>query len=55
MPCGPIYDVAEVMTDPQVRQPNIAKAQRILGWEPQVEVEEGLRRTIDWYLGHPRG
>ena len=35
--------------DPQVRQPDISKAKRILGWEPQVEVEEGLRRTIPWF------
>jgi dTDP-glucose 4,6-dehydratase len=34
--------------DPKVRQPDITKARRVLGWEPKVEVEEGLRRTIDW-------
>jgi len=27
----------------------IAKAKRILGWEPQVGLEEGLRRTIPWF------
>jgi dTDP-glucose 4,6-dehydratase len=35
--------------DPKVRQPDIGKARRLLGWEPVVDVEEGLRRTIDWY------
>jgi dTDP-glucose 4,6-dehydratase len=35
--------------DPKVRQPDIGKARRLLGWEPVVEVEEGLRRTIEWY------
>ena len=35
--------------DPQVRQPDITKARRILGWEPQVDVEAGLRRTIPWF------
>jgi len=35
--------------DPKVRQPDIGKARRLLGWEPRVDVEEGLRRTIDWY------
>jgi dTDP-glucose 4,6-dehydratase len=34
--------------DPKVRQPDITKARRVLGWEPKIEVEDGLRRTIDW-------
>jgi len=33
--------------DPQVRQPDIALAREVLGWEPRVELREGLRRTID--------
>jgi dTDP-glucose 4,6-dehydratase len=33
--------------DPQVRQPDIAKAKQLLGWEPQVQLREGLQRTID--------
>jgi dTDP-glucose 4,6-dehydratase len=32
--------------DPQVRQPDITRAKQLLGWEPAVELEEGLRRTI---------
>jgi dTDP-glucose 4,6-dehydratase len=32
--------------DPQVRQPDITRAQQILGWEPTIELEEGLARTI---------
>lgn len=35
--------------DPQVRQPDITKAREVLGWEPKVDVEEGLRRTIPWF------
>jgi dTDP-glucose 4,6-dehydratase len=33
--------------DPQVRQPDIRLAREILGWEPQVDLREGLRRTIE--------
>ncbi|MFN0149861.1 MAG: UDP-glucuronic acid decarboxylase family protein [bacterium] len=38
--------------DPKVRQPNIAKARRLLGWEPKVSLHEGLGRTIEWYRTH---
>jgi len=33
--------------DPQVRQPDIAKARELLGWEPQIELREGLVKTIE--------
>jgi dTDP-glucose 4,6-dehydratase len=33
--------------DPQVRQPDISLAQEILGWEPAIDLREGLRRTIE--------
>jgi dTDP-glucose 4,6-dehydratase len=32
--------------DPKVRQPDITRARQLLGWEPQVSLEEGLRRTL---------
>ena len=35
--------------DPKVRQPNIEKAKRILGWEPKVGRTEGLKITIDYF------
>jgi len=35
--------------DPKVRQPDIEKAKTILGWEPQVSLDEGLSRTIEWF------
>ena len=33
--------------DPQVRQPDITRAREILGWEPEVGLQDGLRRTIE--------
>jgi dTDP-glucose 4,6-dehydratase len=33
--------------DPQVRQPDITRAKQLLGWEPEVELEDGLRKTIE--------
>jgi dTDP-glucose 4,6-dehydratase len=35
--------------DPQVRQPDIARARDLLGWEPEVELREGLAKTIEYY------
>jgi dTDP-glucose 4,6-dehydratase len=33
--------------DPQVRQPDITLARELLGWEPEVDLREGLRRTVE--------
>jgi dTDP-glucose 4,6-dehydratase len=35
--------------DPKVRLPDIAKARSLLGWEPQITPDDGLRRTIEWF------
>ena len=35
--------------DPRQRQPDIGKAREVLGWEPHVELDEGLEKTIAWY------
>ena len=35
--------------DPKVRRPNIAKAKRVLGWKPGIDLETGLTRTIRWF------
>lgn len=35
--------------DPQVRQPDISRARRLLGWEPKVDLEEGLIHTIEYF------
>lgn len=37
--------------DPKQRQPDITRARSILKWEPQVQLEEGLKRTIDYFRG----
>lgn len=39
--------------DPKRRQPNIAKAKKVLGWEPKVGLEEGLRETIAYFQSLP--
>lgn len=35
--------------DPKVRQPDISKAKRVLGWEPEVDRIEGLHKTIEYF------
>jgi dTDP-glucose 4,6-dehydratase len=35
--------------DPQVRRPDISKAKQALNWKPKVGLEEGLRKTIEWF------
>jgi dTDP-glucose 4,6-dehydratase len=37
--------------DPRKRRPDISKAKRVLGWEPKVPLEEGLRETIAYFRG----
>jgi dTDP-glucose 4,6-dehydratase len=39
--------------DPKVRKPDITRARERLGWEPKVQLEEGLRRTIEFFRAHP--
>jgi len=39
--------------DPKRRQPNIDKAKRVLGWEPKVGLEDGLRETIEYFQNLP--
>ncbi len=41
--------------DPTVRQPDIALARRELGWEPTIDLEDGLSRTIAWFRQHLDG
>ena len=41
-----VYEALPV-DDPKVRQPDISRAKDLLGWEPEVELRDGLRKTID--------
>jgi len=37
------------VNDPKVRRPDITKAKEKLGWEPKVGLEEGIKRTFEWF------
>ena len=52
---SPLRHVPRPEDDPTVRRPDISLARAVLGWEPKVDLADGLRRTIDWFrttLGH---
>ena len=38
--------------DPERRRPDITKAQQMLGWQPKISMETGLRLTIEWFTNH---
>jgi len=35
--------------DPKQRRPDIGKARRLLGWEPKIDLETGLRMSLDYF------
>ncbi|MDR2595669.1 MAG: SDR family oxidoreductase [Fibromonadaceae bacterium] len=41
--------------DPKQRKPDISKAKKFLNWEPSVNLEEGLKKTIEYFLSSPYG
>jgi dTDP-glucose 4,6-dehydratase len=45
-----VYEALPV-DDPQVRQPDITRARQVLNWEPEVELDEGLRRLLPNFRG----
>jgi dTDP-glucose 4,6-dehydratase len=56
--CGsdaPIRFIPRPVDDPTVRQPDIALARERLGWEPKVDVRDGLARTIAWFAAELQG
>ncbi len=50
---SPITFVPRPQDDPRVRQPQIDLASEVLGWKPQVGLDEGLERTIAWLRARP--
>ena len=48
---SPIVHRPLPVDDPKVRQPDITRARAVLGWEPKVEFEEGIARTIEYFRG----
>lgn len=48
-PAGVIFEDKRIQGDPQTRQPDITKAKAVLGWEPTVSIEDGLRSTIEHF------
>ena len=48
---SPIVHRPLPVDDPKVRQPDITRARTVLGWEPKVEFEEGIARTIEYFRG----
>jgi dTDP-glucose 4,6-dehydratase len=48
---SPIEFIARPQDDPTVRQPDISRARTALGWEPTIAVEDGLKKTIEWFRG----
>jgi len=39
--------------DPRVRRPDTTRAAELLGWQPRVSIEEGLKRTLEWFASQP--
>ena len=43
-----VYEALPV-DDPKVRQPDITRARELLGWEPEIDLRDGLPRTVDYF------
>lgn len=49
-PAGIVFEPSSrIADDPQTRRPDISRARQVLGWEPRVELSDGLQRTIQYF------
>jgi dTDP-glucose 4,6-dehydratase len=49
-PGGIVFEEqSRIKGDPQTRQPNISRAKNLLGWQPQVSLDDGLQKTISYF------
>jgi dTDP-glucose 4,6-dehydratase len=46
---SPIKHVDLPEDDPRVRRPDTTLAETTLGWQPRVSLDEGLKRTLEWF------
>ena len=51
----PIVHKPLPVDDPKVRRPDISRAKEVLGWEPAIPFDEGMRRTIAWFREQVKG
>ena len=47
--CSPIEFKPLPIDDPKQRRPDITRARKLLGWQPEVGLEDGLRRTLEYF------
>jgi dTDP-glucose 4,6-dehydratase len=50
---GITFEDKRIEGDPQRRRPDIEKARKTLGWEPHIDVREGIRRTVAYFQDNP--
>ena len=50
---SPVEHLPLPVDDPTRRCPVITRASQVLGWQPQIQVEDGVRRTVEWFRSQP--
>lgn len=53
--CGKTVEIKRLplpQDDPKQRQPNIERAKRLLGWQPTIELRQGLQKTVTYFAEH---